>query len=191
MAATFAAYALVFVFFASDRFVRRDQEARKVKVDESDRRSTYILLLAYGISILLLLLALLLNYFRIGQLKVGPVFGWMGVLLMAAGIALRAWATRTLGRFYTRTLLTAISHRVVQDGPYRLVRHPGYSGSLLVWIGAGAATSNWIILILVALVCVGAYFYRIQSEEAMLITAFGKEYRDYIQKTHRLIPYIY
>ncbi len=181
----------MFVFFASDRFIRSDQEARKVKIDASDRRSTYILLLAYGISILLLLLALLLNSLRIGQIKVSLLFGWIGVLLMAAGIALRAWATRTLGRFYTRTLITTTSHHVVQEGPYRLVRHPGYSGSLLVWIGAGVATSNWIILILVALVCVGAYFYRIQSEEAMLITTFGKEYLDYIQKTHRLIPYIY
>ncbi len=191
MAATFAAYALVFVFFASDRFIRRDQEARKVKIDKSDRRSTYILLLAYSISIDLLLLTLYLNYHHIGQLKVGPLFSWIGVLLMATGITLRAWATRTLGRFYTRTLLTTTSHRVVQDGPYKLIRHPGYSGSLLVWIGAGLATTNWMVIVLVTLVCFGAYFYRIQSEEAMLVTTFGKEYQDYIRKTHRLIPYIF
>jgi protein-S-isoprenylcysteine O-methyltransferase len=72
-----------------------------------------------------------------------------------------------------------------------LVRHPGYSGSLLVWIGAGMAVSNWIALTLVTLVCLIAYIYRIRSEEAMLVARFGQEYEEYRRRTKRLIPYLY
>ena len=110
---------------------------------------------------------------------------------MILGITLRLWATRVLGRFYTRTLLTTIDHRIVQEGPYRLVRHPGYSGSLLVWIGAGLATTNWIVFVIVTLVCCSSYLYRIHSEETMLRAKFGQAYDQYIQRTHRLIPYIF
>ena len=191
MAATVAAYLLVIIYFASDKRFRTDKNARQLTLDETDRKSTYYLLLAYGISILFLLLALLFNYFRLGLLEVGWFFGWIGVVVMVLGISLRAWATRVLGRFYTRTLLTTPDHRVVQDGPYKLVRHPGYSGSLLVWIGAGVATTNWIVLAVVTVVCCAAYLYRIHSEEAMLMASFGTEYEDYRRRTRRLIPFIY
>ena len=191
MAATVAAYLLVIIYFASDKRFRTDKNARQLTLDETDRKSTYYLLLAYGISILFLLLALLFNYFRLGLLEVGWFFGWIGVVLMALGISLRAWATRVLGRFYTRTLLTTPDHRVVQEGPYKLVRHPGYSGSLLVWIGAVVATTNWIVLAVVTVVCCAAYLYRIQSEEVMLMASFGTEYEEYRRRTRRLIPFIY
>ncbi len=87
--------------------------------------------------------------------------------------------------------MTTAGHHIVQEGPYRLIRHPGYSGSLLVWIGAGLVTSNWIVLIVVTLVCISAYLYRIRSEEAMLVAEFGEEYENYIRRTRRLIPFVY
>ncbi len=148
-------------------------------------------MLALVVSILFLLLAPLCNYFRFGRLGAGGLPGWFGVGLMMLGIALRAWSTRVLGRFYTRTLLITPDQGVVQEGPYKLVRHPGYAGSLLMWVGAGLAVSNWVVLGMVTLVCVSAYIYRIQSEEAMLIARFGKEYEEYIRRTKRLIPYLY
>jgi len=191
LASTIAAYLLVFVYFASDARLRKSEKARSVVLDESDRKSTYRLVQAFGISILCLLLALLLNYFHIGSLPAGWFPGWFGVLLMVLGITLRAWATRGLGRFFTRTLLIDAGHQVVHEGPYKLVRHPGYSGSLLVWIGAGLAVSNWVAFVIVTLVCLIAYIYRIQSEEAMLIARFGKEYEEYSRRTKRLIPYLY
>ena len=138
-----------------------------------------------------LLLAPLFNYLHFGRLGAGGFPGWLGVLLMALGMALRAWSTRVLGRFYTRTLLITPDQRVVQEGPYRLVRHPGYVGSLLVWIGASLAVSNWIVSLMVTLASFIAYIYRSQSEEAMLIARFGEEYEEYIRRTKRLIPFLY
>ncbi len=191
MASTLAAYLMVVIYFATDTRFRTDEKARQLTLDERDQKSTLYLVLAYGVSILFLLLALLFSRFGLGQVQAAWFFGWIGVALMAAGIILRAWATRVLGRFYTRTLVTTTDHREVQEGPYKLVRHPGYSGSLLVWIGAGVATSNWIVFAVITLVCLTAYLYRIHSEEAMLSANFGKEYEDYMHRTRRLIPYIY
>ena len=142
--------------------MRSGEKARSLVSDETDQQSTRRLVLALVVSILFLLLAPLFNYFRIGQLGAGWFPGWLGVGIIVLGIALRAWSTRVLGRFYTRTLLITHDHRVVQEGPYKLVRHPGYTGSLLVWVGAGLAASNWIVLFMVTLVCFIAYIYRIQ-----------------------------
>ncbi len=191
MATTLAAYALVFVFFATDSRFRADEKSRKVSLEASDRKSTYLLVLAFGVSIVFLLLALVFNFFHLGQFARGPLAGWPGLILMGAGILLRVWSTRVLGRFYTRTLLTRQDQRIIAEGPYRLVRHPGYSGSLLVWIGAGLATGNAIVLAAVTLACGASYLYRMQSEEAMLLDKFGDEYRGYARRTRRLIPYLY
>jgi len=182
---------LVFVYLVSDMRLRSGEKAKSIAANATDRQSTYRLVQAFGVSILFLLLAPLFNYFRIGRVSAGWFPGWLGVGLMVAGIALRAWSTRVLGRFYTRTLQIDAGHRIVQQGPYKLVRHPGYSGSLLVWIGASLATANWITFAIVTLVCVIAYIYRMRSEEAMLVASFGQEYEEYIRRTKRLIPYVY
>jgi protein-S-isoprenylcysteine O-methyltransferase len=182
---------LICVYLVTDTRFRSGEKARSLVSDETDQKSTRRLVLAVVVSILFLLLAPLFNCFRFGRLGAGWFPGWFGVGIMVLGIALRAWSTRVLGRFYTRTLLITPDHGVVQEGSYRLVRHPGYSGSLLVWIGAGLAALNWIVFLMVTLVCLIAYIYRIQSEEAMLVARFGKEYEDYIQRTKRLIPYFY
>ena len=191
MVSTITGYLLVFVYLVSDMRLRSGEKAKSIAANATDRQSTYRLVQAFGVSILFLLLAPLFNYFRIGRVSAGWFPGWLGVGLMVAGIALRAWSTRVLGRFYTRTLQIDAGHRIVQQGPYKLVRHPGYSGSLLVWIGASLATANWITFAIVTLVCVIAYIYRMRSEEAMLVASFGQEYEEYIRRTKRLIPYVY
>jgi len=191
LASTITAYLLVFLYLFTDARLRSSKKAASLENTATDRQSTLRLVQAFGVSMVLLLLAPLFNYFHLGQAGSEGFLGWFGVLLMVLGIALRAWSTRVLGRFYTRTLLTDAGQRVVQEGPYRLVRHPGYSGSLLIWIGAGLAVSNWIALTLVTLVCLIAYIYRMRSEEAMLVARFGQEYEEYRRRTKRLIPYLY
>ncbi len=84
---------------------------------------------------------------------------------MVAGIALRIWANRVLGAYYTRTLRIQSGQSVVRAGPYRLIRHPGYTGALLMWFGAILATRNWITLVVVGVSVVGVYLYRITTEE--------------------------
>jgi protein-S-isoprenylcysteine O-methyltransferase Ste14 len=77
------------------------------------------------------------------------------------------------------------------QGPYRLIRHPGYLGTIFVWVGFALAIGNWIATIILAMLLFGVYRYRIHSEETMLIDRFGNEYQEYRKQTWRLLPFIY
>ncbi len=191
MISLFVAYFLIIAFMVIGVRLRVGENARSTAPGESDHQSTGRLGQAFSLAVLLLLLAPLLNYFRIGSWVDGWFPGWLGVALMVVGIALRFWSAKVLGKFYTRTLLTSTDQRIVEEGPYRLLRHPGYSGSLLVWIGAGLAAANWIIFAIITLVMLISYIYRMRTEEAMLLAQFGQAYRDYIRRTRRIIPFLY
>jgi protein-S-isoprenylcysteine O-methyltransferase Ste14 len=110
---------------------------------------------------------------------------------MVGGIALRHWAGKTLGAFYTRTLQVQNSQHIVTDGPYRAIRHPGYAGALLLWVGAMCATTNWLAIAVATPVIVGVYIYRIRCEERMLVDSFGEQYETYQVHTWRLVPLVY
>jgi protein-S-isoprenylcysteine O-methyltransferase Ste14 len=96
-----------------------------------------------------------------------------------------------LGQFYTRTLRVADRQTVVDQGPYRLIRHPGYAGNLALWIGAGLATGNGLTTIVITVAMFVAYSYRLQAEEQMLLAMLGQPYREYQARTRRLIPFVY
>jgi protein-S-isoprenylcysteine O-methyltransferase Ste14 len=111
----------------------------------------------------------------------------MGLTLITLGIGLRQYAVRTLGKYFTGEVSTQAGQALIQTGPYRWVRHPGYAGSLISLIGLGLALTNWLSLCSLALVLLGL-IYRIRVEERTLVEAFGPAYRQYMQRTKRLIP---
>jgi protein-S-isoprenylcysteine O-methyltransferase len=98
---------------------------------------------------------------------------------------------RTLGGFYTRTLRVTDGQPVVETGPYAVVRHPGYLGSLLVWTGFGLASRSLPAVIGAAAPMAIAYRHRMAAEEAMLEARLGEPYRRYEGRTWRLLPYVY
>jgi len=111
----------------------------------------------------------------------------VGLALEAGGIALRAWSMRTLGNAYTRTLRTGAGQGVVESGPYRVIRHPGYLGSLMTWLGFALTAARPAVVGLTA-ACVGrAYARRIAAEERLLRRDLPG-YAEYTKRTHRLIP---
>ncbi len=111
-----------------------------------------------------------------------------GALLVVTGLALRLWAIRTLGRFFTSTVRVAESHRVVQGGPYQLLRHPSYTGALMTALGTAALLGSTVGAALVAVLCVPAYLYRIATEERALMNALGAEYAEYRSRTWGVLP---
>jgi protein-S-isoprenylcysteine O-methyltransferase Ste14 len=118
--------------------------------------------------------------------------GWLpvvlGVSIIAAGAALRIWAVVTLGRFFKITVTIQPDHHVVDIGPYRHLRHPSYTGLLLIFAGVGIAFGNWLsVLALVAFPLAGILI-RIRVEEAALTAALGESYAAYAARTDRLIP---
>jgi protein-S-isoprenylcysteine O-methyltransferase Ste14 len=111
------------------------------------------------------------------------------VLLIAwAGVGLRLWAILTLGRFFRGTVHIQEGHRVVASGPYRIIRHPAYSGILLAVVGFAALYGS-LLSWAVQLICVlTGIVYRIHVEERLLLTALGTPYADYAARTRRLLP---
>lgn len=114
-----------------------------------------------------------------------------GVVLFAFGIALRWYAIVHLGRFFTVDVAIADDHRVVDDGPYRWVRHPSYTGAIIAFAGYGVCVGNWLSLALVVVPVTWAFVRRIEVEEAELGSALGEPYRAYAARTRRLLPGIY
>ena len=115
----------------------------------------------------------------------------VGLVLFVAGLALRWYSMRYLGRLFTFDVAVAEDHRVIDTGPYRRVRHPAYTGSLLGFVGIGLCGGNALSLVLLLVPIWLAFLHRIAIEEAALTSALGSRYADYVVRTRRLIPFVY
>ncbi|HEV7236218.1 MAG TPA: methyltransferase, partial [Ktedonobacteraceae bacterium] len=145
-----AAYGIIGSFMVIERLLRQGKEAKSMVEGREDRGSTRGIGDAFGASLLALLVAPLLNRVKLGRLR-NQSAAWSGIVAMLAGLSLRIWASRILGSFYTRTLRTSKEQHIIVEGPYQLVRNPGYLGDILLWFGAGIASANWIVLVVIVL----------------------------------------
>ena len=118
------------------------------------------------------------------------IFG-IGVALVLGGVAFRWYAIHVLGKYYSVQLGVQPGQTVMRDGPYRWIRHPSYTGSLITTLGFGFAFTNWLCLVSVPLIVLIGYSYRATVEERMLVTALGDPYKEYIKNTKRFIPFVY
>ncbi len=126
-----------------------------------------------------------------GQLPFRLPFYLVGLFLFVAGLVVRWAAIIYLGRFFTVNVSIAEDHRLITTGPYRYVRHPSYSGSLLIFLGLGLCTLNFYALVAIFLPICAAFLWRIRVEEQALRAAFGDRYKSYAAKTRRIIPWVY
>ena len=165
--------------------------------ENKDRGSLSILFLVVIISAhLAKLSALHLPQFGlVGMLGVDAasmkIWYWAGLLVFGSGLILRWFSVFYLGHLYSFEVAIARDHQVISSGPYRYLRHPAYTGSLLSFIGIGICASNFLSLALFTLPVFCALLHRIKIEEAALLDALGENYRAYASKTSRLIPLVY
>lgn len=115
----------------------------------------------------------------------------LGMVIFSLGEALRVWSMLALGRYFTYTVRTSRDQPVITSGPYRIVRHPSYTGILLIVIGVGAASGNWLGLGVVTVMALGGLSYRINVEEKALLEDVGERYRVYAERHKRLIPFVW
>jgi protein-S-isoprenylcysteine O-methyltransferase Ste14 len=192
MFTTIGAYLLIGFFFVGiENRLRQGQQAKSWRVGQYDQNSQAILTIALGLIFVVLLLAPGLNHFQVAPVHPAGLIGGLGLVIMMAGTGLRYWAAKTLGEYYMRTLQIKTQHAVVEIGPYHVIRHPGYLGVILMFLGAGLAVVNWIAIVVIPVVLLLAYHYRIRVEEKMLQSALGEPYTDYMGRSWRLIPYVY
>ena len=120
--------------------------------------------------------------------RIGGPHRTAGLIVTWLGLAVRVWAIAALGRAFRTTVEVDAEQAVVSSGPYRWVRHPSYTGLLLIVAGIGLAAGSWLAPAVCALLPLPALLWRIEIEEAELVAVLGERYRVYQARTKRLIP---
>jgi len=115
----------------------------------------------------------------------------LGLMMAAGGLMLRLASIRLLGRFYTSRVALHPDHQLVEHGVLRLLRHPAYTGALLLGLGMSVALANWWASLFFLATHVPVILYRIRVEERALAEQFGERYRAYQSRTWGLIPLVY
>src|SRR5947207_11784490 len=177
------------VYFISELLLtvtRRSRSRTGTKQDRSTLRVVWLVIIvsvAAGIYVARHLPAAALPHAR--------SFAVVGVVLFVVGLLLRWWAIVTLGRFFTVDVTIEKDHELVERGPFRMVRHPSYTGLLLAFAGLALSLVNCACLLVMLLPIGAAFIHRMNVEENALSGALGPLYTDYMRRTKRLIPFIY
>ena len=172
-------------FFLLEAWAREDGKAASLDPSSDDQGTTKEIVAAFALALGLTPIVRLVPVARLPR-AAAP----FGLTLEAVGLAVRAWSMRTLGRAYSRTLRTEDEQLVIESGPYRFVRHPGYLGSLLTWTGFALTSSSLPVVSLVGALLLRAYRRRISAEEELLRREFPS-YAEYSHRTKRLIPFVW
>ncbi|MGA3090346.1 MAG: isoprenylcysteine carboxylmethyltransferase family protein [Terriglobales bacterium] len=117
--------------------------------------------------------------------------GTAALVLLVVGLTIRWTAIITLGRSFSTNVAIHPTQIVHKTGLFRWVRHPSYTGMLLIFAAIGLSQGNWVSLAIMLAFPTAALIYRIQVEEMALTEAFGEEYVEYTRATKRLLPGIY
>lgn len=126
----------------------------------------------------------------LGEMSHPPLWFWVGIVTMIAGSLLRRHCFRMLGSSFTAAVVVVQDQAIVQRGAYRWVRHPSYTGGILIYLGMGLALANWISLVEIVSVVAGSYLLRVRAEERALVETLGELYREYMRRTKRFVPLV-
>jgi protein-S-isoprenylcysteine O-methyltransferase Ste14 len=114
-----------------------------------------------------------------------------GLALLLSGSLLRRHCWRMLGKHFTGDVKASEDQPVIENGMYRWVRHPSYTGGMLMYLGTGLALTNWLSVAIIVTAGGAAYFYRVRVEERALQAALGSRYQEYMGRTKRFIPFVF
>jgi protein-S-isoprenylcysteine O-methyltransferase Ste14 len=115
----------------------------------------------------------------------------LGLIFLLLGSFLRRHCFKMLGRHFTGNVKVTSDQPVIQVGAYRWIRHPSYTGGMLMFLGTGLGLTNWLSIVVLMIASGLSYAYRVRVEEGALQAALGQPYRDYMQRTKRFIPFVF
>jgi protein-S-isoprenylcysteine O-methyltransferase Ste14 len=160
--------------------VKRTKAAEK----SIDRLFTLILMVA---AFFLLFYDMRLGPLEQRFLPLDNTIEWAGVVTTSLGILLAIWARYSLGPYWSARVTLKEEHRLIRSGPYRLVRHPIYTGMFLGALGRALTLGEWRGVVAVVLV-LAAHTRKAMREESLLTREFGDEYASYRRNTGFLFP---
>ncbi len=165
----------------------RQRGKSKVKTS-NDKGSLWVLYLLITIGFTL--------SFVIGATKIGRVQPWntffaVGAVLVVIGLFVRIQSMLTLKRYFTYSVSQVEDHKLIETGLYKTIRHPGYLGQLLIFVGLSISLSNWLSVLLMMIPVGFGYLYRMNVEEKFMLEQMGEKYLNYQKRTKRIIPMVY
>jgi protein-S-isoprenylcysteine O-methyltransferase len=170
-------------FFFKD--ILRTGKVKASKIKTKEKESFWIILIAVIICI-----GLFVGEFV--KYKPEPTeLSYIGIILIFIGGLIRIHAKKELDKFFTFEVMIQEGHKLIKTGLYKHLRHPAYLGNIFMMLGCAFALSSKFGLAAVIVVYIPAMLYRIAAEEKLLMHKFGKEYLSYMQKTNKIIPFIY
>ena len=124
-------------------------------------------------------------------IRPGAVAFAAGLVILLAGLVLRGWSFKALGQYFTHDVMVSSEQPVITAGPYRVLRHPSYTGVILTGIGVGLASANWAGLAGVMFLILMPLLWRIHIEENALLATVGDRYCAYAAHHKRLVPLVW
>jgi protein-S-isoprenylcysteine O-methyltransferase Ste14 len=169
-------------------FMNLRQRSKNNATTSSDKGSLWLL---YG----LITVGYALS-FAIGATKIGRVYHWntffaIGMALVVIGFVIRIYSILTLNQYFTYSVAKVENHKLIETGPYKFIRHPGYFGQLIIFMGISISISNGLSIVLMMIPVTLGYLYRIKVEEKFMTDQFGEDYQHYLDRTRRIIPLLY
>jgi protein-S-isoprenylcysteine O-methyltransferase Ste14 len=188
-------FLLIFGIFAAIRIYYRSKVARKESQSKTEATRKqglgwagvilFISILGMFASIIIYFLLPLWSLWF--HLPFPSLIRWVGVILGISTLPLIIWIHRALGRYYAAELRVIDEHAIITEGPYSWVRHPMYTVFILITLSILFLIANLFVTIFALLIIIMLYPIS-KREEQMLITQFGDQYRDYMQRTGRFLP---
>ena len=114
---------------------------------------------------------------------------WLAGILCIAGLAFCVWARATLGRNWSGTITLKEGHELIERGPYRLVRHPIYTGLLAMFLATALAFGHLggVVAVILAF---ASFWIKLSEEEKLMLQQFPDQYRSYQQRVKCIIPFV-
>jgi len=141
-----------------------------------------------------LLFVLIAADLAIGYARTAPLPHWLfypGEALFVTGASFTGWSYKHLGAYLSLFAEVLPDHRLVEDGPYRLIRHPGYVGAMVALVGLGLALQSWVTLLATPVISAAILGQRIHAEEELMTVELGDPYLRYMARTKRFIPFVW
>jgi len=169
------------------------RRSRRTPVRYSDRGLREFMLLSASLTGLGIVpfVYVVTHFPRFADYPFVPALAYLGIVVDLTYIWLFFRTHRDLGQNWSVSLDLRERHTLVTTGVYSLVRHPMYAGFWLMALGQALLLPNWIAGPAGLLGFGVLFFGRVKREEEMMISAFGDDYRDYMRRTARVVPWVY
>jgi len=179
-------FSYLYAFF--EIFLNMRQRRKSAITTMNDKGSLWLLYISITIGYVL--------SFSVGATTNGRIYHWdtffgIGVVMVILGLIIRIQSILTLKNNFVYSVAKVVDHKLIETGIYKNIRHPGYLGQLIIFVGISISLSNWLSILLMVIPIAIGYNYRVNVEERFMLEEFGEDYLNYKNRSKKIIPMIY